>query len=279
MKKKIKRKKRKYKWLWKFVVIVTSLFLIVVAHLLFFERKSEPMEGYEKAGEQCTSKKSVTGKEPTAEQLEKGYDLPIKASERKEAKEDCKKAMALILDIYKQADKGVSANIVLSDKTINKMQEKLIETGCPVSSVVTYSNMANYEKMQAFIKECKNGKSGEIVLYEICSDGGIERMKYYSDGSDLYVLSAKAIWTKENKSKVSWISYTRIKEWKYTKKGWFGYELCVPEPPEVSEIVDGSFLIRVKPMTREKREYSRKIVQLIGYQGNNLLCSDWDEEH
>ena len=30
------------------------------------------------------------------------------------------------------------------------------------------------------------------------------------------------------------------KEWKYTDKGWFCYELCVPEPPEVSEIVDGS---------------------------------------
>ncbi len=41
--------------------------------------------------------------------------------------------------------------------------------------------------------------------------------------------------------RLPYISYTRLKEWKYTDKGWFCYELCVPEPPEVSEIMDGSF--------------------------------------
>ena len=47
----------------------------------------------------------------------------------------------------------------------------------------------------------------------------------------------------------------------------------------MSEIVDGSCLIRVKPMTEEQRELSEKCVQGIGYQGNNLLCSDWDVNH
>lgn len=78
---------------------------------------------------------------------------------------------------------------------------------------------------------------------------------------------------------MSYISYARIKEWKYTEKGWFGYELCVPEPPEVTEIVDGSCLVRIKPMTKEQREMSEKCVQGLGYQGNNLLCSNWDTDH
>ena len=58
-----------------------------------------------------------------------------------------------------------------------------------------------------------------------------------------------------------------------------GYELCVPEPPEVTEIVDGSCLVRIKPMTKEQREMSEKCVQGLGYQGNNLLCSNWDTDH
>lgn len=77
----------------------------------------------------------------------------------------------------------------------------------------------------------------------------------------------------------SFSSKVRIKEWKYTEKGWFGYELCVPEPPEVTEIVDGSCLVRIKPMTKEQREMSEKCVQGLGYQGNNLLCSNWDTDH
>ena len=53
----------------------------------------------------------------------------------------------------------------------------------------------------------------------------------------------------------------------------------MPEPPEVSEIVDGSCLIRVKPMTEEQREISERCVQGLGYQGQNLLCSNWNAEN
>ena len=46
--------------------------------------------------------------------------------------------------------------------------------------------------------------------------------------------------------------------------------------PEVSEAVDGSSMIRIKPLSDECREVSKRCVYLLGYQGNNLLCSDWD---
>lgn len=62
----------------------------------------------------------------------------------------------------------------------------------------------------------------------------------------------------------------------YERKGWFGYTLCVPKYPEVSEAVDGSSMIRIKPLSDECREVSKRCVYLLGYQGNNLLCSDWD---
>lgn len=95
----------------------------------------------------------------------------------------------------------------------------------------------------------------------------------------MYLIGASATWNMNDAPGLSYISYTRIKEWKYTDKGWFCYELCVPEPPEVTEIVDGSCLVRIKPLTKEQREMSEKCVQGLGYQGNNLLCSNWDTDH
>ena len=71
------------------------------------------------------------------------------------------------------------------------------------------------------------------------------------------------------------MSHNRVEEWKYTDNGWFGYELCVPKPPEVSETMDGSCLIRVLPMVEEHRQLSKKCVEALGYKGNNLLCSNW----
>ncbi len=212
------------------------------------------------------------------EHLEKGYDLPVTKSEREEAETDCKRVMELYADIYEHAEKGEALNVVLDNETVFQIQSEVSETGCPVTTMVAYSNMKNYESMEHFLKECMEGKSGTSVIYEIHSDGGLERMKYIFDGENMYVLCARGIWY-NSKPEMSYVSYTRIKEWKYTEKGWFCYELCVPEPPEVSEIVDGSCLIRVKPMTEEQRRMSERCVQGLGYQGNNLLCSNWDTNH
>lgn len=217
--------------------------------------------------------------EKGAEQWEKGYGLPIDDQVSKAAKDDCKKKMELIFDIYQHADKGDSSNVVLKDELILEMQRKVAEPGCPVTAAVTYSDMENYQSVDRFLEECKKGKSSSAVVYDIQSDGGVGRKEFNFDGTDMYVVSTRGIWNSGNKPGIAYISYTRIKEWKYTDKGWFCYELCVPEPPEVSEIVNGSCLIRVKPMTGEQREMSEKCVQGLGYQGNNLLCSNWDTGH
>ena len=226
-----------------------------------------------------STEETKSAEKEAAEQWEKGYGLLVDEQEEKEAEKDCRAMMECIYEIYKDEDKGNASNVVLNDETILKMQKKLMETKYPVAASVTYSNMGNYESVDSFLEDCKAGKSGSVVIYEIYGDGGIGRMKFIFDGTDMYVVSARSVWNENGKSGMSCISYTRIKEWNYTEKGWFGYELCVPEPPEVSEIMDGSCLIRIKPMTEEQREMSEKCVGGLGYQGNNILCSNWDYNH
>ena len=225
------------------------------------------------------SEENENNKEDITEQWEKGYDLPINETEIKEAEDECKKVLVLISDIYILADKGDAVNPVLDDKTIYKMQDRIKEKGYPVTTMKAYAAMENYKRVEAFLKNCQDEKAGSVVLYELHSDGGIGRDKFIFDGKDMYLISACATWNSNDTYGMSYISYARIKEWKYTEKGWFGYELCVPEPPEVTEIVDGSCLVRIKPMTKEQREMSEKCVQGLGYQGNNLLCSNWDADH
>lgn len=69
----------------------------------------------------------------------------------------------------------------------------------------------------------------------------------------------KMIWSEDTEPVLTYISLSKIKEWAYTENGNFCYELCVPEPPEVTEIVDGSCIIRVKPLSEECREYSKNM--------------------
>ena len=220
-----------------------------------------------------------SAEEEAAEQWEKGYGLPVDEQEEMEAENDCRAMMERIYDIYKDADKGTASNVVLTEETILELRKKLMETEYPVTTLIAYSSMGNYESVDSFLEDCAAGKRGSVVIYEIHNDGGIGRMKFIFDGTDMYVVSARSIWDDRCKTGMSYISYTRIKEWKYTDKGWFCYELCVPKPPEVSEIMNGSCLIRVKPMTEEQREMSERCVRGLGYQGNNILCSNWDADH
>ena len=263
-------------------VILVAYALVCVALLCACNNNGKDMKneyaGKTRENEQKEYTESTDEEADTNRQIEKGYDLPIDAHQREEAEEDCEKMMGLISELYKNADKGCASNVVIADEVIDQMVEKLKATGCPVAITEIYSNMENHNKLEEFLNASLAGSSGSAIVYEIHSDGGIGRYKYSYDGKDMYVLSAKATWN-DDKPVMTYISFTRIKEWRFTDKGWFCYELCVPEYPEVTEIVDGSCMVRVKPITEENREMSEKCVLGLAYQGNNLLCSDWDADH
>lgn len=211
--------------------------------------------------------------------MRKDYDIPVSEEERKEAEYDCRRMMELVADIYGQAEREDLSDVILSDEAVFRMQDIIKETGSPVTTAVLYSDMENHRAADRFLQECEKGECGSLAVYKIRYDGGIGRSKFIFDGRDMYVLTANAVWSMDGNPRISNISCAKIDEWEYTERGWFGYKMCVPEYPEVTEIVDGSCLVRVKPMTKRQRELSEKCVQIPGYRGNNLLCSDWDAGH
>ena len=213
------------------------------------------------------------------EDLEKGYDLPVSAQENEEATRDSMQIMSELEHIYRNADKGDSLNVVLDNKSICKMIKKIKQQGYSVTVSEDYSNMENYKRFSSFLAKAQKKQKGSGVIYEVHSEGSIGREKFIYDGKDMFLLASNASWDDNGKPIITFVSYTRIKKWRYSRKGWFCYELCVPEYPEVTEMVDGSCLIRIKPMSDNKRKLSRKCVRGLAYQGNNILCSNWDQEH
>ena len=213
------------------------------------------------------------------EDQEKGYDLPVSAQENEEATRDSMQIMSGLEHIYRNADKGDSLNVVLDNKSICKMIKKIKQQGYSVTVSEDYSNMENYKRFSSFLAKAQKKQKGSGVIYEVHSEGSIGREKFIYDGKEMFLLASNASWDDNGKPIITFVSYTRIKKWRYSRKGWFCYELCVPEYPEVTEMVDGSCLIRIKPMSDNKRKLSRKCVRGLAYQGNNILCSNWDQEH
>lgn len=218
-----------------------------------------------------------TGELSEAEIYERGYDLPIDSAEQEEAEKDCAEMMKAIRGIYEEADKGTSINAVISQETAIKMQQTIAEKDVPVAVSGFDVDMINYNAVEDFLDEASAGNQSEIILYRIHTDGTVSREKFTFDGKDMYSLYTKGRWTDDMEPAFSVNSRSRMSQWKYTEKGWFIFEYCTAQPPELTEVVDAYEMIRVKPKTRKYREMEEKYLDSIGYQGNNLLCSEWSE--
>lgn len=153
----------------------------------------------------------------------------------------------------------------------------LHEIAYPVIKEDIYANMTRYEKMEAFLENCQSGKPGKIVLYEIRNEGELTRKEFVFDGVKMTVSNCIGAWNEEGKAVVASNTEHEIKQWSYTKKGWFIYEVKVPEFPKVSEVIPSHVMVKVKPWEKEYRRICEKYLLPIGYYGTNMFTIDWTE--
>lgn len=268
------------KWLLKkYGLLILLMLVVLVTICLIYAKKDSAIPKNIEGGEQKEGQIESEENKETSDTYAKGYNLPVEEASEKEADSDCISVMKKIKSIYQSTNTGDSLNPVISQEAAEKMMEILKETGESVSASAFFINMCNYEKVQSFLEGALRGEKGEVIIYNLRSDGGVGRKKITFDGADMYVLDTGAIWNEEKEPIMTGTFYNRIKEWRYTEKGWFIYEYCVPEPPEVSEVIYGNAMIRVKPLKEKYIEIVRNYLLPIGYQGNNLFCSNWDINH
>lgn len=192
----------------------------------------------------------------------KGYNLPVSQKDIDQTEKETEELLDLIEDLYQPYLKDETT---VPEDVLENMANVLANKGYLVKIDGIYSNIRNEKILEEFLIDAKEGKQGSAVLYELRTRGSVTRYEYSFDGSDMYVFSSGMEIGTDGTRHQTYCSYTRLKTWRYTDAGWFCYELCVPEYPEVTEIVDGSVLIRVKPISEENKLASEKYVLGIGY--------------
>lgn len=260
------------------IFLILLIIMIGAAGVATKKKGDTPLKAVREELELPAGDENVT-EEVTEDRYKKGYGLPVPKEELKEAGEDSISAMNSIQSIYRSGEKEIASNGGISNETAKRMMEVLQKTKHPVLGESFSLDMGNYKEMELFLDSCKAEIKGELVMYEIHTDGSIGRRKFIYDGRDMYELYTGVIWNKEGSPSIAISSLSRIKQWEYTKKGWLCIEYCVPEPPEVSEIVDGSSMLRVKPQKKEYKELEEKWLFPLSYQGNNLFFSSWSAGH
>ena len=157
-------------------------------------------------------------------------------------------------------------------------RETLAEEGNIILGTNDYDGMTNYEKMEAFLEKAEAGETCETEVYEIHADGGYGRYRFYFDGQNMRVAIDVVTWNTQGPTSMGNYEY-QIENWSYTEKGWFSYTLDVPEPPEVSEVIQAQVMMRVRPMPEDYRDFTERWLAPVGYQRNNMFSIEWDGEH
>lgn len=157
-------------------------------------------------------------------------------------------------------------------------REALAEEGNIILGTNDYDGMTNYEKMEAFLEKAEAGETCETEVYEIHADGGYGRYRFYFDGQNMRVAIDVVTWNTQGPASMGNYEY-QIENWSYTEKGWFSYTLDVPEPPEVSEVIQAQVMMRVRPMPEDYRDFTERWLAPVGYQRNNMFSIEWDGEH
>ena len=152
---------------------------------------------------------------------EKGYDLPVDKQEDKTAKKELHEMMQAVWPIYDKSEKGDTSNVVLPSKTIKKILDKIESCSVPAFFSGREEHMRNADKFDGFLKNAQKGEKDSIIVYEVHEDGGVGRNKYIFDGQNMYVLYVGSVWNNDEDVISIDTTYTRIKEWNYTKDGWF----------------------------------------------------------
>lgn len=125
---------------------------------------------------------------------EKGYDLPVDEQENKTAKEELHEMMQAVWPIYDKSEKGDTSNVVLPNKSVKKILDKIESCSVPAFFSGREEHMCNADKFDAFLKKAQKGEKDSIVVYEVHEDGGIGRNKYIFDGQNMYVLYVGSVW-------------------------------------------------------------------------------------
>ena len=139
-------------------------------------------------------KRNATGRPEIAEEDTEYGDFTFDNRTIEAARLDLIHIMETYQDIYMGADKGESANVVLEDKVIQDIQEKLAESGLPVYTSVPYQNMLGGDKMDQFLDQCKKKIPGSQTIYKVHYDGGLSREEYRFDGKEMQLFSIISSW-------------------------------------------------------------------------------------
>ena len=196
---------------------------------------------------------------------------------QEESEEDADEIISVCIALYEKAEEE---NKLADLETIRSIVNRLGENGYPAVDSRNQINMTEPEKVVKFCEKVDAQEEAEITILEISYLGGF--VKYDLHTKDGNVDVVRSYYKYENGNmKREVIGNYQAEYWNYTEEGylmfsgvWFSEELYVLTLSGAEEHT----ALRVQPLDETYRELSRKYLNPISFERNNMFIVDWSEE-
>lgn len=198
----------------------------------------------------------------------------VSAKEEEEILREVTRAAATYQELYQSAEKGNSLNVVIEEKTVHDMADRMAEAGYAVTCDGNDRNMDHWERVDEALKKAKQGEQTSVEFYSIAAYGGLHYYQMEFFEGEMKLTTAEMDWSKDDTPYLSYLDKVTVYSWDYTEKGWLIWEKERSKNMEM----DRHSLFRVKPLDDTARKLCETYIEPIGYGMSNLFLTDWSTD-
>lgn len=156
-----------------------------------------------------------------------------------------------------------------SEKQRKEVVKRLGEQG--LVSVSDDMNMENYQKMEEFYSAYTSGRDAMVTVYDVYREGNIGALTFVHRNGKIQSYYVVTGWREGGAPEITSFGINDLEEIRLTEKGYFIYT-------NAEVIAHGNLreYYRVKPLSDECRELTKKYIYGLSFVNYNMLVTNWD---
>ena len=156
-----------------------------------------------------------------------------------------------------------------SDQQRKEVVKRLGEQG--LVSVSDDMNMENYQKMLDFYSAYVSGRDAMVTVFSVYMDGNIGALTFIHRNGKIQSFYVSVGWGEGGVPEIKGFGSNDLEEIRLTEKGYFIYT-------NTETIAHGNLreYYRVKPLSDECRELTKKYIYGLSFVNYNMLVTNWD---
>ncbi len=201
----------------------------------------------------------------------------LTAEEEQDLQDEAMSAAEQCMELYKEIEIAYLETEYSRIKNFSEKQRKDVVKRLGKQGVVSVSddrNMENYQKMEDFYSDYISGRDAMITVFDVHREGNISAMTFIHRKGKIQSYYVSIGWREDGIPEIKDFGSNDLEEIRLTEKGYFIYT-------NTEVVAHGNLreYYRVKPLSDECRELTKKYIYGLSFVNYNMLVTNWDADN